>query len=189
MVTKGGQAEISFAAGAKTATRGTHHLAGGKEPVEEIEGFFAFGELPPNIGSVFAAKNRVTGSRQFLTDELGRIHIALDDFRGFFPALGCINGFGSSLGHVVHAVELGALATVPHGMELGKFIESNAADYSSIELCGLVSNICVVSNAVIAKAAAPEAEIIVDSKLTASFDPKLGEEVFDILKGIQVTVL
>ena len=74
-------------------------------------------------------------------------------------------------------------------MELGKFIESNAADYSSIELCGLVSNICVVSNAVIAKAAAPEAEIIVDSKLTASFDPKLGEEVFDILKGIQVTVL
>ena len=74
-------------------------------------------------------------------------------------------------------------------MELGKFIENNAGDYSSIELCGLVSNICVVSNAVIAKAAAPEAEIIVDSALTASFDTKLGEEVFDILKGIQVTVI
>jgi len=71
-------------------------------------------------------------------------------------------------------------------IELARFIEEK--DYESIELCGLVSNICVLSNAVIAKAAAPEAEIIVDSTLTASFDPKLGEEVFDILKGIQITV-
>ena len=64
-----------------------------------------------------------------------------------------------------------------------------AKEEIEIELIGLCTDICVVSNAVIAKAAAPEAEIIVDSKLTASFDPKLGEEVFDILKGIQVTVL
>ncbi|MBO4242250.1 MAG: cysteine hydrolase [Clostridiales bacterium] len=71
-------------------------------------------------------------------------------------------------------------------LELGNYI--NGKDYSEIEVCGLVSNICVVSNAVIAKAAAAEAEIIVDRNLTASFDPKLGEEVFDILSGIQVTV-
>ncbi|MBQ4271299.1 MAG: cysteine hydrolase [Clostridiales bacterium] len=71
-------------------------------------------------------------------------------------------------------------------LELGNYI--NGRDYTEIEVCGLVSNICVVSNAVIAKAAATEAEIIVDRKLTASFDPKLGEEVFDILSGIQVTV-
>ncbi len=74
-------------------------------------------------------------------------------------------------------------------LELGKYIEANSSEYSSIELCGLVSNICVVSNAIIAKAAAPEAEIIVDKALTASFDPKLGSEVFDILGGVQVTVL
>ena len=73
-------------------------------------------------------------------------------------------------------------------MELAKYIEANSAELSSIEVCGLVSNICVVSNAIIAKAAAPEAEIIVDKALTASFDPKLGAEVFDILSGVQVTV-
>lgn len=71
-------------------------------------------------------------------------------------------------------------------IELASYIASG--DFDSIELCGLVSNICVLSNAVIAKAAAPEAEIIVDSALTASFDPKLGTEVFDILEGIQITV-
>ena len=74
-------------------------------------------------------------------------------------------------------------------IELAEYLKDNAEDISSIEVCGLVSNICVVSNAVIAKAAAPEAEIIVDSKLTASFDPRLHQATMDVLKGLQVTVL
>ena len=74
-------------------------------------------------------------------------------------------------------------------LELANYIASNASDYSSIEVCGLVSNICVVSNAMLAKAAAPEAEIIVDSKLTASFDPKLHQAAMDVLGGVQVKVL
>ena len=74
-------------------------------------------------------------------------------------------------------------------MELAKYLEENAQDISSVEVCGLVSNICVVSNAVIAKAACPEAEIIVDSSLTASFAPDLHQATMDVLKGLQVTVL
>ncbi len=74
-------------------------------------------------------------------------------------------------------------------LELGCYINDNKDRYSSIEVCGLVSNICVISNAVMVKAAAPEAEIIVDRALTDSFDKKLNDETFDILKGIQVTVL
>ena len=74
-------------------------------------------------------------------------------------------------------------------IELAEYLKENASEISSIEVCGLVSNICVVSNAVLAKAAAPEAEVIVDSKLTASFDPKLHQATLDVLKGIQVTVL
>ena len=74
-------------------------------------------------------------------------------------------------------------------MELAKYLEENAQDISAIEVCGLVSNICVVSNAVIAKAACPEAEIIVDSSLTASFALDLHQATMDVLKGLQVTVL
>ena len=73
-------------------------------------------------------------------------------------------------------------------MELGRYIEENNSDLEVIEVCGLVSNICVISNAVIARAAAPEAEIVIDTSLTASFDPKLNSETFDILKGLQATV-
>ena len=56
-------------------------------------------------------------------------------------------------------------------MELAKYLEENSKEIKSIEICGLVYNICVLSNAVLKNASAPEAEVIVDSKLTASFDP------------------
>lgn len=74
-------------------------------------------------------------------------------------------------------------------LKLGNYINDNADKYESIEICGLVSNICVISNAIVAKAAAPEAEIIVNRALTDSFDKKLDEETYDILKGVQVTVI
>jgi len=51
-----------------------------------------------------------------------------------------------------------------------------------------VSNICVISNAMLAKAAAPEALIIVDKALTASFDAKLNEAALDVLGAVQVKV-
>lgn len=61
-------------------------------------------------------------------------------------------------------------------------------DYAAIELCGLVSNICVISNAVLAKTALPEAEIVVDAKATASFDEGLNEAVLAVMRGLQITV-
>lgn len=72
-------------------------------------------------------------------------------------------------------------------LKLGQYLEQR--EYDQVELCGLVSNICVLSNAVIAKAALPEAEIIIDADLTASGDPVLHEKALDVLEGIQVTVL
>ena len=58
-----------------------------------------------------------------------------------------------------------------------------------IELCGLVSNICVVSNAVVLQSRYPEATIVVDAACTASFDKDLHEKVLDVLQGLQVKVI
>ena len=58
-----------------------------------------------------------------------------------------------------------------------------------IELVGLVSNICVVSNAVVLQSKYPEATIVVDAACTDSFDKGLHEKVLDVLSGFQVTVL
>jgi nicotinamidase-related amidase len=63
------------------------------------------------------------------------------------------------------------------------------SDFDWIELVGLVSNICVLTNAVLAKTALPEAQIIVDAKCTDSFDKVLHEKALDILESIQVKVI
>ena len=57
-----------------------------------------------------------------------------------------------------------------------------------IELVGLVSNICVVSNAVVLQSKYPEATITVDAACTDSFDKSLHEKVLDVLEGFQVKV-
>lgn len=58
-----------------------------------------------------------------------------------------------------------------------------------IELVGLVSNICVVSNAAVLQSRYPEAQILVDARCTGSFDKGLHEKVLDVLEGLQVKVL
>lgn len=63
-----------------------------------------------------------------------------------------------------------------------------ARTYQSIELCGLVSNICVLTNALLLKTAAPEAEIIVDATATDTADPALQNKTLDVLESVQVTV-
>lgn len=72
-------------------------------------------------------------------------------------------------------------------MELAGYLR--AGGFDQVELVGLVSNICVISNAVLAKAALPEAEILVDAACTASADPVLHEKALDVLEGLQVTVI
>lgn len=67
--------------------------------------------------------------------------------------------------------------------------EMGMTPFSSIELVGLVSNICVISNAVIAKTACPEVPVIVDAACTASHDPALHEKCLDVMEGLQIQVI
>ena len=58
-----------------------------------------------------------------------------------------------------------------------------------IELVGLVSYMCVLSNAIIAKAALPEAEILIDAACTAGPDQALHEKCLDLMESLQMTVI
>ena len=53
----------------------------------------------------------------------------------------------------------------------------------------MVSNICVLSNAVLLKAALPEAQLVVDTRCVASNDDKANEEALDMLQSVQVEVV
>ncbi|MDR1065820.1 MAG: cysteine hydrolase [Clostridiales bacterium] len=72
-------------------------------------------------------------------------------------------------------------------VELFDHLRENS--YSRIELAGLVSNICVLTNAALAKTAQPQTEVIIDKKAVASFDDEMNEKCLDILKGIHVSVI
>lgn len=72
-------------------------------------------------------------------------------------------------------------------LELANYLKDK--DYSDVLIVGLVSNICVLSNAVLVKSALPNASIAVDAQCTASFDDSMNEKAFDILEGIHIKVL
>jgi len=71
--------------------------------------------------------------------------------------------------------------------ELYEYLKTE--QYESIELVGLVSNICVIANAILAKTAQPETPVIVDSSCTASFDEKLHKAALDVMAGLQIKVV
>lgn len=72
-------------------------------------------------------------------------------------------------------------------LELADVLKERA--YDEVELCGLVSNICVLSNAVIAKTALPNARIIVDRNATASSNFDLHKKSLEVMKGFQVEIV
>lgn len=72
-------------------------------------------------------------------------------------------------------------------LELAKKLEETG--YDEVEFCGLVTDICVVSNVMLAKAALPESTIIVDSRAVASFDREKHEAALAVMRSVQVDVL
>ena len=72
-------------------------------------------------------------------------------------------------------------------LELANYLKDK--DYDSVELCGLVSNICVLSNAVMVKSALPNAKIFIDKSATDSFDKELEQKAFDVLKGLHIEII
>lgn len=57
-----------------------------------------------------------------------------------------------------------------------------------VELCGLVTDICVISNAVIARAALPESRVCVDPAACAAADPEAHKRALKVMSGVQIDV-
>lgn len=63
------------------------------------------------------------------------------------------------------------------------------AVYTPIEFVGLVLNICVLSNPIVAKAVVSEMEIIVDASCIASVDSQIHEMALDVKESFQIAVI
>lgn len=73
-------------------------------------------------------------------------------------------------------------------MTLPQFIKGKGVP-DTIVLCGVCTDICVISNAMILKAAFPETEIMVDSRCCAGTTPENHENALKAMKQCQIYIL
>lgn len=64
-----------------------------------------------------------------------------------------------------------------------------AGESVTIEFIGLCTDICVISNAMVVKAALPEAKLVVDASCCAGVTPESHKNALEVLKMCQVEVI
>lgn len=67
-------------------------------------------------------------------------------------------------------------------------LPSVVAKYDEVELCGLCTDICVVSNALVLKAFFPEKNISVDASCCAGVTQESHKEALNVMKACQVEI-
>ena len=60
---------------------------------------------------------------------------------------------------------------------------------TEVHFVGVVTNMCVISNAILMHTTYPQAEIVIHSQLCASFDPQMHQKALDVMKGLQMEVI
>jgi len=154
-------------------------------------GFPAAVELKQHIAQKIKQYRNSGGEVIFTLDTHGEDYLDTQEGRNL-PIPHCIKGTD---GHRLY----GKVADMTEGTdkqflkntfgsdELYMYLKTKPFD--SIELVGVVSNICVIANAILAKTAQPEAKIIVDAMCTASNDSKLNQAALDVMSSLQVDVV
>lgn len=108
------------------------------------------------------------------------------------PIIHCVEG---SAGHAIYGKVEEAVRSEDiiidkpafGSIELAELLRRCAFD--EVELCGLVTDICVISNAVLAKAALPESRIVVDSAACATADKAAHERALAVMRGVHIDVV
>lgn len=74
-------------------------------------------------------------------------------------------------------------------MDLPRIIKDFGENIEKIELCGLCTDICVISNAMILKAAFPETPVEVDADCSAGVNKERHNTALDAMRAVQIEIL
>lgn len=74
-------------------------------------------------------------------------------------------------------------------VDLPGIVKDYGDEIDEIELCGLCTDICAISNAMILKSTFPETKIVVDSKCCAGVSVESHNIALDAMKVVQIEVL
>lgn len=161
-----------------------------------VDGALGFPGAPKLDGPI-AAKIRQYGPGRVLYTRDTYFENYLDTREGrLLPIVHCVKGtpgwevYGETA-RALAEVDAKAIDKLVFGMDVtdpatAAVLLENADE---IELVGLVSSICVVSNACVLQARYPEARIIVDAQCTAGLTTEMNEKVLDVMENFQVSVI
>lgn len=74
-------------------------------------------------------------------------------------------------------------------VDLPDVIKAYGEQIEEIELCGLCTDICVISNAMVLKATFPEVKIVVDSNCCAGVTEESHQTALNAMKAVQIDVI
>lgn len=158
--------------------------------VDGALGFPGAEKLEPVILGKIEECRRDGGQVIFTLDTHGEDYLRTAEGRKL-PIPHCIKG---TPGHALYGRV--AQAVLPEDVVIEKpaFGSLELADLlrrtspEEVELCGLVTDICVISNAVLAKAALPERRISVDAQACATADPEAHKRALRSMEAMQIEV-
>ena len=107
------------------------------------------------------------------------------------PVMHCIRGTaGWELNPEIEALRTEEAFDKPSfgSMELGVYLKE-LENVESVEFIGLCTDICVISNVMITKAALPEVPVIVDASCCAGVTPESHKNALEAMKMCQVKVI
>ena len=70
---------------------------------------------------------------------------------------------------------------------LSKHVE--AGEYEEVHVCGICTDICVVSNVLLIKAALPETPIYVEASCCTGTTPEMHQKALDVMRACQVVIM
>lgn len=73
--------------------------------------------------------------------------------------------------------------------DLPEIIKAYGTDIESIELCGLCTDICVISNAMLLKASLPEVDILVNEACCAGVTQESHRNALNAMRAVQIDVI
>ncbi|MCL2636830.1 MAG: cysteine hydrolase [Oscillospiraceae bacterium] len=145
--------------------------------------------IVPAVKSKIEQYKRENHKIIFTRDTHGEDYISTQEGR-FLPVPHCITG---TEGHEItpelntSGCEIFDKPTFG-SLDLAEQVAANE-NYDEIELCGLCTDICVVSNALILKAKLPETKIVVDAECCAGVTAESHNAALLTMKSCQVEVL
>ncbi len=161
-----------------------------------VDGALGTPEAVSIVGDVAAYARAFEGTVVFTRDTHGEDYLQTQEGANL-PVAHCVAGtrgweLAPAIAEVQRALDAPVFDKPTFGStELASWLKRQDAEHpiASIELCGLCTDICVVSNALLIKAVLPEVPVRVRASLCAGVTPASHEAALATMRSCQVAVL